>query len=259
MLADRRASSTINIQGLSSLVELHLTLKAYELYFTLRNLSSLKIFHLFSTNINETNTKPLFDQLQTIEKLFLYGKLYYFNLNNLVNLRRLILSGSTSDCFNFELLKNLPNQLDELAIYIDNIDYKTLAKMIDCHDVSKLLMLDIMNCDIKILEKKFIHKFSNLHTFRMSNCKIETIEDNAFSNLKERVILDLSENLLKRLYKRYFSKLINLENVIMFKNRIEFIEKGTFSKMKNFNLLDLSDNYIIINDFEPYIKSYIKF
>ena len=251
----RRESSKINIEGLSSLVELRLGINACELYFSLKNLQSLKIFHLYTHCVNENNTTRLFDQLQNIDELFLYGRLYYFNLDNLVNLRRLTLAGPTYDSFNFEILKYLPNQLDELSIYIDNIDYKTIVEMIDCHNVSYLSVLNIMDCNIKIIEKKFIDKFPCLHIFRMTNCNIETIEDKAFSNLKGLVTLDLSSNLLKKLYKRYFSELVNLEYVIMFDNLIEFIENGTFSNMKEVNLLDLSDNIINIDDIEPFIKS----
>ena len=130
-----------------------------------------------------------------------------------------------------------------------------MGRMLNCHNVSYLSVLNIMDCNIKIIEKKFIDKFPNLHTFRMINCSIETIEDKAFSNLKGLVILDLSKNLLKRLYKRYFSELVNLEYVLMFKNCIEFIENGTFSNMKKVNLLELSHNKININDIEPFIKS----
>lgn len=186
--------------------------------------------------------------MQNIEELFLYGKLYYFNLDNLVNLRRLTLSGLTYDGFNFELLKNLSNQLDELKIVYFYVE------MLNCHNVSNLSVLNIMDCNIKIIENKFIEKFPNLHTFRMTNCSIETMEDKAFSNLKG-LVLDLSKNLLKRLHKRYFSELVNLEYFLMFKNCIEFIENGTFSNIKKVRLLELSHNKININDIEPFIKS----
>lgn len=73
----------------------------------------------------------------------------------------------------------------------------------------------------------------------MSDCKVETIEDDAFSNSKELIVLDLRHNLLKTLYKRYFSNLINLEYFVAYKNPFEFIEDGTFLDFKKLKGIEL--------------------
>ena len=52
----------------------------------------------------------------------------------------------------------------------------------------------------------------------ISDCKVEEIEPDAFSNLKQLNCLDLS------------------------KNKLKFIEKDTFSNLKNLKMVDLSKN-----------------
>ena len=60
----------------------------------------------------------------------------------------------------------------------------------------------------------------------ISDCKIEEIEPDAFSNFRQLYCLDLS------------------------KNRIKFIEKNTFSNLKNLQILDLSGNELTNLDTE---------
>ena len=87
---------------------------------------------------------------------------------------------------------------------------------------------------------------------RMGNCKVKIIEDDAFQNSKELLVLDLRHNLLKSLYKRYFSNLIKLQYFVVFKNRLEFIEDGLFSHMKNLKGIDVSHNQLIMNNLKAF-------
>lgn len=235
----RKESTEIKIEGLSSLETLQLGIDSLETSFSLKNLSSLKAFQLAFTIINETNTSELFDQLNYIEELVLEGNLYYFNLDSFVNLTDLLISGHIKDGFNFELFKNLSSQLNYLSIDIDCIDYQTIQKFFKGYNFSNLIVLEIKRSDIKRIEKKFLEQFPILKHIHMSECNIETIEDDAFSNSKELIILDLRHNLLKSLYKRYFSNLINLEYFVAYKNPIEFIEDATFSDFKNLKGIEL--------------------
>ena len=50
----------------------------------------------------------------TIEELHLHGNFSNFNLDSLVNLRELSIAGYIDKSFNFELFKNLCNQLENL-------------------------------------------------------------------------------------------------------------------------------------------------
>lgn len=208
-----------------------MSIDSLEIYFSIRNLSSLKIFHLLVPRIDENNTIGLFDQMQNIEELHLNGNLFYFNLDSLVNLKKLSLCGRFRDDFNLELLKNLAIQLEYLNINISKIKYESILKLLNGHNFSNLLSLDIRHCNTRKIEKKFMDQFPSLQTLRMIKCNIETIEDKVFSNLKELTLLDLSENWLTRLYKRDFSDLINLEIFYIGGNPILFIEDRTFSNV----------------------------
>ena len=201
---------------------MHVGIDTLETNFSLRNLPSLKAFELINTKIDEHITTQLFDQLQNIEELVLDGNLFYFNLDSFVNLHSILLSGNIKDGFNFDIFKNISIQLCYLEIFIYNIDYETLQKLFKGHNFSNLHTLEIVSCNIKRIEKKFIEQFPILKNFCMSDCKVETIDDDAFSNSKELVVLDLRENLLKSLYKRYFSNLINLEYFVAYENPLEW-------------------------------------
>lgn len=229
----RKESAEINIEGLSSLKTLQLGINALEIYFSIRNLSSLKYFELIIPRIDESNTSRIFDQLQNIEELKLNGNLHNFNLDSFVNLRGLSLCGKINDGFNFELFKNLSNQLDKLTLLLPNFDYEVILKLFNGHNFSNLQFLVIAHCNIRRVEKKLIEQFPSLKNLGLIKCNIETIEDDAFSHLKDLIILDLSDNLLKSLYNQQYSGLVGLEKIILFKNRIEDIEDGIFSHMKN--------------------------
>lgn len=212
----------------------------------------MKYFHLAipRTKIDDNNAtlSHLFDQLQNIEELVLYSNFYYFNLDNFVNLKKLLLRGNIRDGFNFELLKNLYNQLDDLSIYIHNIDYKTIFKLLNGHTFSNLKCVCLKSSNIKRLEKRFFEHFPNLQIFYMTKCKLEIIDDDEFSNSQGLIILDLEDNLLKSLNKQIFSKLINLERFIMNKNRLESIDNGIFSHMNKLKFINLNDNRLVIRN-----------
>lgn len=212
----------------------------------------MKFVELSIPRIDENNATRLFDQLQNIEDLILDGNLFCFNLDSFVNLRRLFIRGKIKDGFNFDLFKNLSNQLVLLSIDIAKIDYETIQKLFKGHSFSKLKVLDIRHCKIRRIETKFIQQFPILMVICMPDCNIETIEDDAFFNSKELLVLDLRHNLLKGLYKRYFSNLIKLQYFVVFKNRLEFIEDGLFSHMKNLKGIDVSHNPLIINSLKAF-------
>ena len=205
----------------------------------------MKAFHLYIPNIDENILSPIFDQFQNIEELSLHGSLNYFNLDNIVTLRRLCLDGAFNDDFNFELLKKISPQLEELAIYLKNIDYEILFKLLNGHTFPSLHLLVISGCNMKRIEKKFIDQFPSLVTCRITNSSIETIEDNAFSDSKKLTILDLKGNLLKKIYRPYFSGLDNLNSIDLSKNPLEFIESDIFLHMKYLESIHIKKKNIV--------------
>ena len=119
--------------------------------FTIKNLPSLTNLSLtFYENVNEDIVTRLLDQVPHIQELHLNDTLSYFNLDNLVNLKVISLSGRINENFNFELFKNLLNQLEVLFINnITNIDYESLLKLFAAHKFSNLARLYLSGCNIR--------------------------------------------------------------------------------------------------------------
>ena len=172
--------------------------------------------------MDESNLTMILDQVQHVETLFLNGNFFYFNLDNFVNLKELLLQGTVEENFNFELFKNLCNQLEDLKICLPNIDNKTFFKLLD-HRFSYLLRLKFRQ-QIKTIDKNFIDRFPMLKELKMSECDIEKIENDALSNLKQLEYIDLSRNSLESFEKNFFLSLKNLDTVDL-----------QFNKLKNFD------------------------
>lgn len=118
-------------------------------------------------------------------------------MDNLVNLRVLSLAGKINEDFNFELFKNLSYQLENITIGLRNIDEKTLTKQFDGYNFPCLRDFTLKYFNINRLRKEVINRFSMLRRLFITNCKIEVIESDSFSNFKQLTWLDLSENLIK--------------------------------------------------------------
>lgn len=241
-LTDKRESVEIDIEGLSSLKIFNLEISSDEINISLRNINSVTSFDLdIPITIDEYITTQLFNTMPNIEELSLCGKLSFFKLENLVNLKKLTLQGTIDENFNFQLFKSSCNQLEELSVCFDNDDEEIFFKLFDGHHFSNLLILDI-GCNIKRLNKKLLNYFPVLRELSMDECKLEMIEDDAFSNLKQLVRLDLSNNLLETLNNPSFSGLINLEYLNLSNNKIKCIDDFVFSNLKKLRRLNLTNN-----------------
>ena len=153
-----------------------------------------------------------------IQELYLHGELCYFNLDSLVNLRLLSLSGLINPNFNFELLKNLGKQLECITISLSNIDEKTLFKLFDGYKFPYLVDFTLMHFRTNRLKKEFLNRLPMHRQLIITDCSIQVIEHDSFSNMQQLTSLNLT------------------------RNRIEIIEKNTFSKLKNLKTLNLSKN-----------------
>ena len=211
-----------SIEGLSSLKTLHLGANSAEFHFSIRNLPSLiKLsFHSYSpfTTIDENFVKRLLDQVPHIQELFLEGKLSYFNLDSLVNLKQLSLHGFKLENFNFELFKNLCNQLESLKIGISEIDQEDFFKLFVGYNFPFLQELTLIFQNVKRLTKEFLNRLPKPKKLSLYECEIEVIESDSFSNMQQLTSLDLRQN------------------------QIEIIKKNAFSNLKNLKTLNLRDN-----------------
>ena len=169
--------------------------------------------------MNKVQFSTSFWSSQSIQQLNLYGKFSYFNLDNFVNLNSISLDGTITEDLNFELFKNLCNQLETLVIKITDIHSKTsLFKLFDGYHFPYLKYLTFSRGFIQRLDKNFINRFPMLICLYIYSCNLETIEDEAFSNLKELFYLGLSGN------------------------RVSFIGKNAFLNLKNLKVIDLCNN-----------------
>ena len=200
----------------------------------------------------DENITELLDGLQSLEILIINGKFAHFSLDNLVNLKHLRLYGILTDNINIELLKNFCVQLEELELCFNLNNEITLKLLNDLH-FPCLKLLSISKSNIRKVTKKFIDQFPMLRELYINHCNLETIEDNAFSNLKHLVRLDLNTNFFVTLKKQYFPKLINLQYLILKYNRIEYIEKNVFSNLKNLKAIDLRENKLSVLDRETFV------
>ena len=213
-----------NIEGLSSLKKLQFeSVKRSKIDFSIKNLPSLTemCLSIFDTTIDEKIVTRLLDQAPHIKELFLSSSLSYFNLDNFVNLRKLLLNGLLDENFNLELFKNLCNRLENIEIIVTNIDEKAAFKLFDGYNFPYLVDLTINYIsDMKRLTKRFMNGFSTLRKLAISGGKIEVIEHDAFSNMQQLTSLVLSYNRIRFIYKNTFSNLKNLETLNLYGNKL---------------------------------------
>ena len=183
--------------------------------------------------MDETTITTLLDQIPNIEELYLHGNFFYINLDNYVNLKRLLLAGTIEKDFNFELLKNLCNQIEELDIIFTNIDDTTFFKLFEGLHFPYLQELRLSEQNIKRVKKNFINRFPMIKQLILSKCDIEIIENNAFSNLKQLEFIDLSNNKLKSIGKNLFSNLKNLNTIDLKYNKLKKINPDFFGIKKS--------------------------
>jgi Leucine-rich repeat (LRR) protein len=220
---NRRDLLEFNIEGLSSLQSLHLGSNTSKVNFLIKNLPSLTRLS-FSGRINEDIITRLLDQIPHIRELCLYGHFSYFNLDHLVNLRELSLSGTIDEKFNFELFKNLCEKLEDISIRLINIHENMLVKLFDGYNFPNLVKFAVKQFGIKRLKSVLINRFSTLRYLTIAHCDIKVIDYDSFLNFEQLCLLDLSYN------------------------RIEFIGEKTFSSLKNLKTLDLSNNNLTYID-----------
>lgn len=216
----------ININGLSSLETMNIDVPSTRKSFSITNLNSLTTIELCDrTNIINQNVIENFERLPNLKSLTLEGNLSYFNLDKLVNLEYLSLSGNIMNKFNFEIFKNLCNQLTGLTIGFINIDEQTLFEMFDGHHFSNLRGLIFIRCYIKRVHKNFIDRFPMIKNLSIVGSELEVIEPDAFSNAKQLDYLNLSGNMISSIPKNAFSNLKNLETLILINNELESLER----------------------------------
>ena len=97
----------IELDGISSLQHLFLRINS-EKGLSVRNLPSLKHLDLLVKKLNRSISEQLFENLLNIKKLVIIAEVFSdINLDYLVNLVNLTISGEIDEGFNFELFENI--------------------------------------------------------------------------------------------------------------------------------------------------------
>ena len=198
---------------------------AEEVEFSIKNLPSLTKFHLsISGAIDESIVSRLFDQVPHIEELGIDANLSSFNLDNLVYLRKLSLIGTLNENFNFELFKNLCNQLEHINIFLSRIDWKTFVKLFESYRFPYLVKFYVRLYNIWRFNVKFFNRFRSLRYLNLSTCNIEVIEHNSFYGLANLESLDLNSCQIREIEKNAFSTLKNLKKVDLSFNKLKNVD-----------------------------------
>ena len=185
----------------------------------------------------------LFENFPNITELELNGTFSDINLDDLVNLEKLTLSGRIGDEFNFELFKNFCNHLQDLTIHIKDLDDEIISKLFYGYTFPYLVKLYIKESQVTKLKEKMFNRFPMLQSLTMhENRELRRIESDAFSSLTNLVELDLHRNCIESINQKHFSQLNNLKSIDLYNNRIKCIEENSFSSLKNLTKLDLSVN-----------------
>ena len=147
-------------------------------------------------------------------------------MDNFINLTKLTIDGNILENFNFELFKNLCNQLELLAIRFFNFNEKSFFKLFDGHHFSNLKYLYLHKCCcMKSLKNDFFFdRFPMLQHLSMDGFDIKMIEHDAFSNLEQLEFIDLSYNLLNFVGKNAFSNLKNLKSLNLSHNQLKYLD-----------------------------------
>lgn len=104
--------------------------------------------------------------------------------------------------------------------------------------------LSILNGYLKQIPRGIFAEKNQLVSLTLNKCEIDSIEADAFINLKYLEKLNLDINQLKRLNKRIFSGLENLKEFTANQNKISSIDNDTFDSLVQLVKLELKSNEI---------------
>ena len=236
----------VKIECLSTLISLSLRLESIE-EFSFANMYSLRDLTLYiESEINNDSLTKLFEAFPHIEELFLDGKFSNINLDSFFYLKKLTFSGNLLNDFNFDVFKNICNKLEKLSIGFDNINNKSIYKLLYGHHFSNLLGLVIRSSKITRLGNIFdgFPMLQSLIVYQSTQLKM--IDKYAFSNLKNLKKLELSFNReLSEINPNLFSSLENLEELNLGNNKLRNFDLKIMDYIVNIKEINLNGNRIV--------------
>ena len=207
-----------------------------ELYF------NLKVNTLNNTDFLSRFSSELSLCLPHIETLTIHGYLSNLNLDNLINLKKLNLTGYLLCDFNFDIFKHICIQLENISIGCQNINDNYLAKLFHGNNFPFLDKFSLSKTKITKLEKRLFDGFPMLQRlYVFGNKELRKIDHDAFSNLKHLFDLCLADNCIESIDKSHFYNLTKVDSLILDRNPLENIKDYVFSDLKNLQYLSLNN------------------
>lgn len=239
-MGDKNVLDHIIIDSLS-LVFLRLKFYSVE-EIALKNLYGLKELYLESHEV--INIQTLFGQFPNIEILHYSNHLVEFEFK--MSKKRITILHLRKKDLNLDFLINkFCSQTEQFHIHTFDENFEDIIKMLNEYQFQNLFELDMHKCDVSRIEKEsFNAQMRTIKSLCISSNKIEIIELDSFSELKQLVSLDLSYNFIESLERRHFSNLINLEVLNLSYNELKKLYVKMFSDLKNLKNIDLSSNLL---------------
>ena len=196
--------------------------------------------------INNDSCTKLFESFSNIEVLSLDGNFSNISFDSFTNLKGLLICGSLLNNFNFDLFKNICNQLEHLKIAFYNIDDENMFKLLNGKNFPYVSKLEINNSKMTRLEKKLFDRFPMLRSLDVnSNNDLKTIDKDAFWNLKKLKYLSISNSdKLSELDSELFSRLENLEKLNLRQNKLTRFDLKIMNYIVKVNEINLENNLI---------------
>jgi Leucine-rich repeat (LRR) protein len=137
---------------------------------------------------------------------------------------------------------------------------KSSIKIRDCTDVSfeqsklssgfemegieKMEAGDLNNNKFPRIDEQMFQQMTQLVELRLHGCDIESLSENAFTNLRILKVLSLRNNEIKALHEATFRNLESLEDLNLALNRLEMVPANLFEANRKLKKLDLHRNRI---------------
>ena len=173
-----------------------------------------------------------------------------FTSNNIINLQIGNSTNIQSLFYDYQFTKIGLEEFEKTINYSENI-----REMLSESHFPNLSRLNISYSGMTRLERKLFNSSMPLLRFLnvSSNCLLETIDHDAFSDLKQLDFLHLSNNSIDSLDKKLFSGLFRLENLYLNRNRLKNLDANIFSDLKSLKRLWLSGNQLEILDAKSFV------
>lgn len=228
----------VNIENLPYLQYLRLKSVSVE-RITLNSLNALRRVFLYINDLQTDLQADLCDQIPNIEKLTV--KLDSFSFEYVKAENKLSICLRSINDIDFSPFYPITNEIEKLHITDSNIDSGKLIRVF--RHFRNVSDLSICESDITQIENGTFDGLPNLRSLSLHyNRDLETIDYDAFANLKQLEHLSLSHNFIQSLDNRVFSYLVSLETLNLIENGIESLDENIFSSLENLRHLYLGSN-----------------